>query len=208
MAIVAKSAVAAVVNLGNRNRSAHREAVVVFVICGRTSAASPCRTIEESNGIEEAVAVNLKKIAVIAVRSRGHLVSQSALTKTELRREGGTLYAKLLHHLIRRVEVQSVAFGLGLRGGDAVVDNFLFKVDATANAMRKRVARDVYKRQVFGSSEPETVHSGLWLYLLSPPFAKLENPLLVLSIRRDKVQPARKPRPLVNRFSTSSCIPS
>ena len=41
--------------------------------------------------------------------------------------------------------------------------------------------------RVCGSSAFEIAHSGFWLYLLMPPEVKLENPLLVLSIKRESV---------------------
>src|ERR1017187_2583087 len=62
--------------------------------------------------------------------------------------------------------------------------------------------------KVCGSSLLEVTHSGFWLYLLRALFSKLENPLEMLSSRWERVYPARKERPSVKRFSTSTCADS
>ena len=82
-----------------RDRAADREAVVVLVIRRRLVVdirRNIRRAIEETHGVKEAVAVDLKQIAVVAVGARLHLVRQRALAQAELRREGGALDLVLL----------------------------------------------------------------------------------------------------------------
>src|SRR6185437_7048653 len=141
--IIAEGPVPAIVDVRNADGTTYREAVVVFMVHGRLSVyvvRVPRRPVEEAYGIEEAVSVDLEKIAVIAVGSRFHLVGQRTLSQAVLRRESGPLNLVFLHQIERRVVVHGVALRLGLGDRNAVVDDFLFEVDAAAHAVREIVA--------------------------------------------------------------------
>ena len=77
--------VAPVVDLGDPDRTTHAEAPVVLVVGRNTGSRAVVLVVEKSLRIEEAVAVDLEKISVVAVRSRGHLVGQRALSQSILR---------------------------------------------------------------------------------------------------------------------------
>ncbi len=140
LAIVTERLVLPVIEVGDAERAADRESVIVLVVGWRLVVdigLVPGRSVEEADRVEHAVAVDVEEIAVIVVGSRLHLVCKSTQSKSELGSEGRPLNAKLLNHFERRIEVCGVAFGFRLRNWNAVVDDFLFKVDATTNAVGK-----------------------------------------------------------------------
>jgi len=143
LAIVTEGLVAAIIEVGDADGAVDAEAVVVLVIRRRLVldvGRVPCRAVEEADGIKQAVTVDFKGVAVVAVAARLHLIGKCALAEAELRGEGGALNLVLFDQVEGRVVVGGVAFGLGLGNRNAVVHDFLFEIDAAGIAVREGVA--------------------------------------------------------------------
>ena len=85
---------------------------------------------------------------MILVGARCHLVGERALAESELRSECRALYAKLLHHFKRRIEVGGITFGFRLRSWNSVVEDLLLEVDAPVHAMRECIAGYAWSKKL------------------------------------------------------------
>src|ERR1700731_1820714 len=104
-----------IVEMRDHHWSAESKAVVVLLV-------DRSHVVEVPFGVEKVIAIHLEDISVKPICPRGQLVDGYALRQTILRREGSTLHAGLIHHLIGRIEERLVTLRLSLYHGNPVED--------------------------------------------------------------------------------------